>query len=321
MILRNWTSRDWIFPLVVLGGAAILAPLPAVAGSYWMALLVNILMYAVLATAWALFSGPTHYVSLATAAFFGLGAYTMAFLGEKLPLPLVYPAAALIGAVIATVVGLSTLRLSGVYFVIFTFGLAELVRQLVTWGEAKFGGTVGRFVFIDVTQQGIFWMLLGLLALVLLTGYAIQRSRLGWALRAIGEDETVARHSGIDTTFSKVAVFVVSATFMTVVGAIMAPRWTYIDPSIAFNPIISFQVLIMALLGGAARLYGPILGVVPLAILFEILQANFPNSFSILLGLTFLVIVYFVPNGMVGLIDQGRDKIARAVGRRPHPAE
>lgn len=321
MILKNWTLKHWAFPFIVLAGAAILAPLPVVAGSYWMALLVNILMYAVLATAWALFSGPTQYVSLATAAFFGLGAYTMAFLGEKLPLPLVYPAAALIGAVVATVVGLSTLRLSGVYFVIFTFGLAELVRQLVTWAEAKFGGTVGRFVFIDITQQGIFWMLLGLLALVLLVGYAIQRSRLGWALRAIGEDETVARHSGIDTTFSKVAVFVVSATFMTVVGAIMAPRWTYIDPSIAFNPIISFQVLIMALLGGAARLYGPILGVVPLAILFEILQANFPNSFSILLGLTFLVIVYFVPNGVVGLLDQGRDKIARAVGRRPHAAE
>jgi branched-chain amino acid transport system permease protein len=101
----------------------------------------------------------------------------------------------------------------------------------------------------------------------------------------------------------------------------MAPRWTYIDPSIAFNPIISFQVLIMALLGGASRLYGPILGVVPLAILFEILQANFPNSFSILLGLAFLVIVYFVPNGIVGLIDQGRGAFNRATRRRPHPAE
>ena len=131
----------------------------------------------------------------------------------------------------------------------------------------------------------------------------------------------MARHAGIDTTVSKVAVFVISATFMTVVGAIMAPRWTYIDPSIAFNPIISFQVLIMALLGGAARLYGPILGVVPLAILFEILQANFPNSFSILLGLAFLVIVYFVPSGIVGLIDQGRDVLGRAGRRRAHPAE
>ncbi|PTM60999.1 branched-chain amino acid ABC transporter permease [Phreatobacter oligotrophus] len=315
------TAKDWIVPLAILAAAVVLAPLPLVAGSYWMALLVNVLMYAVLATAWALFSGPTHYVSLATAAFFGLGAYTMAFLGEKLPLALVYPVAALIGAVIATIVGLSTLRLSGVYFVIFTFGLAELVRQLVTWAEAKYGGTVGRFVFIDVTQQGIYWMLLGMLVLVLLTGFLVQRSRLGWALKAIGEDETVARHAGIDTTVSKVAVFVISATFMTVVGAIMAPRWTYIDPSIAFNPIISFQVLIMALLGGAARLYGPILGVVPLAILFEILQANFPNSFSILLGLAFLVIVYFVPSGIVGLIDQGRDVLGRAGRRRAHPAE
>jgi branched-chain amino acid transport system permease protein len=313
--------RDFLPPILVVAAAAALAPLPVVAGSYWMALCVNILMYATLATAWALFSGPTRYVSLATAAFFGLGAYTMAFLGEVLPLPLVYAASALIGAVVATVVGLSTLRLSGVYFVIFTFGLAELVRQLVTWAEAKYGGTVGRFVFIDVTQQGIFWMLLGLLVVILLSGFALHRSRLGWALRAIGEDETVARHAGIDTTVAKVAVFVLSATFMTVVGAIMAPRWTYIDPSIAFNPIISFQVLIMALLGGAARLYGPILGVVPLAILFEILQANFPNYFSILLGLTFLVIVYFVPHGIVGLIDHGRDAITKAARRRLHPAE
>jgi branched-chain amino acid transport system permease protein len=313
--------KDFWLPLIAIAVAALLAPLPVIAGSYWMALLVNILMYATLATAWALFSGPTRYVSLATAAFFGLGAYTMAFLGEKLPLPLVYGAAGLIGAAVAFVVGLSTLRLSGVYFVIFTFGLAELVRQLVTWAEAKFGGTVGRFVFIDVTQQGIYWMLLGLLLIIVLVGFLIARSRLGWALKAIGEDETVARHSGIDTTVSKVAVFVVSATFMTLVGAIMAPRWTYIDPSIAFNPIISFQVLIMALLGGAARLYGPILGVVPLAILFEILQARFPNHFSILLGLAFLGIVYFVPNGIVGLVDQGRDAIARAARRRLNPAE
>ena len=79
---------------------------------------------------------------------------------------------------------------------------------------------------------------------------------------------------------------------MTLTGAVMAPRWTYIDPAIAFNPMISFQVVIMALLGGAGALFGPLLGVIPLVLLFEVLSANFPNYFSILLGVVFMVIVY-----------------------------
>lgn len=305
------TSRGLVLPIAVVLAAAILMPMPFLVGPFWQSLLINILMYTALATAWSLFSGPTRYVSLATAAFFGLGAYTMAFLGEVLPLPLVYPVAALAGGAVAAVVGLSTLRLSGVYFVIFTFGLAELVRQLVTYAEAKLGGTVGRFVFVDVTPHHIFWLLLGTCVLVFLIGWKIGQSRLGWALRAIGEDETVARHAGVDTTRTKIFVFVISAAAMSLVGAIMAPRWTYIDPTIAFNPIISFQVLIMALLGGAGRLHGPVLGVVPLAILFELLQANFPNAFSVLLGLVFLGVVYLVPRGVVGLIEQGGSALRR----------
>ncbi|WP_216072784.1 hypothetical protein, partial [Acinetobacter baumannii] len=87
---------------------------------------------------------------------------TMAFLGETLPWQAVLAVAAVTGALVASLVGLSTLRLTGVYFVIFTFGLAELVRQVVTWAEAKFGGTVGRFIFVDITQRDIYWLLLGL---------------------------------------------------------------------------------------------------------------------------------------------------------------
>ena len=94
----------------------------------------------------------------------------------------------------------------------------------------------------------------------------------------------MARHAGIDTTRAKLAMFALSALFMTVTGAVMAPRWTYIDPAIAFSPMLSFEVVIMALLGGAGSLFGPVLGVVPLVLLFEVLTANFPNHFSILLG-------------------------------------
>ena len=302
--------------VVALAIVAGLAMAPLHLGPYHIALGISLLSYTVLATAWALFSGPTRYISLATVAFFGIGAYTVGAFGDVLPWPLVLALAALIGVAVALVVGLSTLRLSGMYFVIFTFGLSELIRQVVTWYEINVHRSVGRYVFVDVTQDAIYWQLLALAVLVLVVGWWIGRSRLGLALRVIGEDETVARHCGIDTTAAKLTLFVVSALFTTVTGAIMAPRWTYIDPAIAFNPVISFQVVIMALLGGASRLFGPLLGVVPLVFLFELLSAHFPNSHSILLGASFILIVYGVPNGVAGVIEAAW----RRLGRRAEPA-
>lgn len=296
--------KGFALPIAALAVALALVLVQPLLNPFWQSLLINILMYTALATAWGLFSGPTRYVSLATAAFFGIGAYSMALLGEAIPLTLVYLAAAGIGGAIALVVGLSTLRLSGVHFVVFTFGLSELIRELVTWSEARFGGTVGRFVFVPVLPEHIYLMLVAACLGVMLLGWWIGRSRLGWALRAIGEDETVARHSGIDVTRAKVLLFALSASVMSVVGCIMAPRWTYIDATIAFSPIISFQVLIMALLGGAGRLHGPVMGVVPLAILLELLQANFPNHMPILLGAVFLAVVYVVPRGVAGLLER-----------------
>jgi branched-chain amino acid transport system permease protein len=305
-------------PVILVAGALLgLGLVPFLGSSYHLAVAIGVLSQLVLATAWALFSGTTRYVSLATVAFFGIGAYTVAVLGEVLAWPLVLLTATAIGIAIAVMVGLSTLRLSGVYFVIFSFGLAELIRQLVTWFEVNVSQSVGRYVFIDITQESIFWHLFALAALVFLVGWLIQRSRLGLALRVIGDDETVARHCGIDTTRAKLLLFAVSAAFMTLTGAIMGPRWTYLDPTIAFNPVVSFQVLIMALLGGAHRLWGPLLGVIPLTILFEVLGANFPNYFSILLGLVFMLIVYGVPNGVAGLMERTKVKPLLLQTRRP----
>lgn len=284
---------------------------------YYLSLLISSLMYCVLATAWALFSGPTRYISLATVAFFGMGAYVTAVFGESLPWAAVLGIAAGVGLVMALIVGLSTLRLSGVYFVIFSFGLAELVKQLVTWWEVNITKDLGRYVFVEITQLDIYWQLLAMLALVLALRALINRSRLGLALRVIGEDETVATHVGINTTTAKLLLFAVSAVFITVTGAIMAPRWTYIDPSIAFAPAVSFQTLIMALLGGAGALFGPILGAVPLVLLFEYLGANFPNHFSILLGLVFIVIVYFIPQGLSGVLARLSGRNATSKGEQP----
>lgn len=304
--------------LAAIGGLVVLAFLPFFVNAYYLSLAMSLLQFTVLATTWGMFSGPTRYVSLATAAFFGVGAYTVAVLGEVLAWPLVLGIAAAIGGLMAAIVGLSTLRLSGVHFVIFTFGLAELVRQIVVWYEVNKTRVLGRYVFVDITQNDIYWQLLVLAIAVFAIGWIIARSRLGFALRIIGEDETVAQHCGINVTIAKVTLFTISATVMTLVGAIMSPRWTYIEPSIAFNATISFQVVIMALLGGAHRLWGPILGAVPLTLLFEFLSARFPSTSTLVMGVVFLLIVYALPSGVAGLWDR---VTARPLWRLPKKAE
>lgn len=298
-----------IIGFVLIGLAlAALAFIPTQLGAYGVGLLLGMTGYVVLASAWALFSGPTRYISLATVAFFGIGAYTVAVLSETLPYPVVLAIAGLIGLVVALVVGLATLRLAGIYFVIFSFGLAELVRQLVTWYEVNVTGTLGRYIFLPITAEHIYWQLLGLAAITLLIGWLISRSRIGLALKVIGDDETVAAHTGIDISRVKLALFAISATIITLAGAIQAPRWTYIEPAIVFNPTISFLTVIMALLGGANRLWGPMLGAIPLFLLFEWLSANFPNHYSIILGLMFIAIVFIVPRGILAL---GEDLLKR----------
>src|SRR5690606_114657 len=151
--------------------------------------------------------------------------------------------------------------------------------------------------------EQIYWQLLALAAVTLLIGWWISRSRIGLALKVIGDDETVAAHTGIDISRVKLALFAISATIITLVGAIQAPRWTYIEPAIVFNPTVSFLTVIMALLGGANRLWGPMLGAIPLFLLFEWLSANFPNHYSIILGLMFIAIVFIVPRGVVALAE------------------
>ena len=292
---------------------AALAAVPWLVSDYGLGFMVNLMCYLVLTVAWALFSGTTRYVSLATAAFFGLGAYTVAMLVKEMPIYATFGIALAIGTLMALLVGLVTLRISGMFFVIFGFGLSELMRELLVWWEINKTHTMGRYVFVPFNTTLIYEHLLGLAVLVFLVGWLLRRSRLGVALLVIGDDETMARQAGINVPLAKVAIFVLSSVFMTVVGAVMAPRFGYLTPNFAFNPLISFQVVIMALLGGMQRLWGPALGVIPLVVLSELLQVRFPFWYSVFLGLVFMVIVYFLPRGVTGLVEDGWEALRRAI--------
>jgi branched-chain amino acid transport system permease protein len=292
---------------------ALLAAVPWLVSDYGLGFMVNLMCYLVLTIAWALFSGTTRYVSLATAAFFGLGAYTVAMLVKEMPIYATFGIALVLGTVMALLVGLVTLRISGMFFVVFGFGLSELIREVLIWWEINQTKTLGRYVFVPFDTTLIYWHLLGLAVLVFLVGWLLRRTRLGIALLVIGDDETMARQAGINVPLAKVAIFVVSSVFMTVVGAVMAPRFGYLTPNFAFNPLISFQVVIMALLGGMQRLWGPVLGVVPLMLLSELLQVRFPFWYSVFLGLVFMIIVYFLPRGITGLVEDGWRVLRRPI--------
>jgi len=295
-----------LIALVVL-----LAALPWLLSDYQLSFMVSVMSYLVLTVAWALFSGPTRLVSLATSAFFGVGMYTVAMLIKVMPLYATFAVALGVGALLALVVGVLTLRIAGMFFVIFGFGLSEMIRQLMVWWEINKTHTMGRYVFVPFDAALIYEHLLGLAVIVFFVGWRLRRTRLGLALMIIGEDETVARQVGVNVPFAKVTIFVVSAMFMTITGALMAPRYGFINPNFAFNPLVSFQVVIMAFLGGLQRLWGPALGVIPLIILSELLQTEFPFWFSILLGVVFMVIVYFLPRGVTGLIEDGWAALGR----------
>ncbi len=277
---------------------AILATVPLFVSGYRISQGISIMTYVALATAWGLFSGTTRYISLATASFVGIGMYTMAVANMTLSLSVSLALAALVGFVSATVVGLSTLRLRGVYFVIFTFGMTELLRQLATWYEINHSRRLTRFIPTSVDSYVVYEILLVVTVVTIVGSWYVSTTRLGHALRAIGEDETVARHTGINTTLAKVFVFALASAIMSLVGAVLVLRLPYVSPTIAFSNTWSFQVLIAALLGGPAHFWGPAIGAIPLVLVSDYLSGTFPYHFSIVLGLCFVLIVFLIPGGI-----------------------
>ena len=288
------------FSLLIL---ILLATSPLYTPEYAVVLLSNIFMYIIIAVSWTMFSGPTGYISLAPAAFFGIGVYTSALLGLKLPLPVVIVIGGLAGFGLALLLGALTLRLRGIYFVMFTFGLVELLLHFILWWEVNITGTTGRVV-PPVANTTVYYFLLGIFVILMVTTYLIRNSKFGIALQSIGEFEEAAAHRGINVNALKTIIFAVSALFMGAAGAIMATRWTYIDPKIAFNPLISFMPVLMAIFGGIRYLYGPIIGAAVFAYVEEFLITRFPYHYMLIFGIIMVVAILYMPDGLVGLIQK-----------------
>jgi branched-chain amino acid transport system permease protein len=283
-------------------GVLVLAPLPWVLSDFLLSLALSCAMYAGLAVSWAMFSGATNYLSLATAAFFGLGAYVTAWGVAVLPWPVVVLGGGLVAAGFAAVVGGAILHLRGAYFAVLTFGLGELVRHAVTYFEKSAFRTVGRVLTVTPEATTVY------LTVVLVAGAAVavcalvRASRLGLALAGIGADEERAQTLGVPTRRVKIAGFALSAFFAGALGAAVAVRWTYIDPPAVFNPFIGFQTVLIAMVGGAATIAGPLASAVIFSLLTEFLRLRFPYAYLIVLGTLLIVLVLHLPGGLASLL-------------------
>ena len=304
LISKKPVQFGFLFLILLL-----LATLPLYATRYSVVLLTTIFMYVILTVSWTMFSGPTGYVSLAPAAFFGAGVYASALLGFVLPLPAIIVIGALSSACLALLVGALTLRLRGIYFVMFTFGLVELLLHFVLWWEVNITGTTGRVV-PTVDNTTVYYLMLTILVVVILIEYLIKRSRFGLALQSIGECEEAAAHTGVNVTALKITTFAVSAFFMGAAGAVMATRWTYIDPRIAFNPILSFLPVLMAIFGGMGQLYGPVIGAVIFTYLEEFLITRFPYHYMLIFGIIMVLAILYLSEGLVGLTQKLWNRIS-----------
>jgi len=277
------------------------AALPWLVSEFIVSVALSCLMYVALATSWSLFCGATRYLSLATSAFFGLGAYTSAVLLGTLPWPLVVAGGALVSAAVALAMGAAVLHLRGTYFAVLTFGMTELIRHALTYVEKQVSGTVGRVLTVVPENSTVYLTVLALAVGAVAAAMLVRRSRFGLALAGIGADEQRAQTLGVDTRRVKLAGFAITAAFAGAVGAAMAVRWTYIDPPAVFNPFIGFQTVLIALIGGATSLAGPVVAAIVFSLLAETLRLQLPYAYMMVLGVLLIVCVLFLPNGIATL--------------------
>jgi branched-chain amino acid transport system permease protein len=295
---REHLGRD-LLVLFALGGWAL--AVPHYGSDFVVSMALTCLMYVALATSWTLFCGTTRYLSLATAAFFGIGAYTSALFIESWGWVAVIAAGAGVAAVVAIVMGSAVLHLRGTYFAVLTFGMTELIRHAVSYWEKQVSGTVGRVLTVAPERDTVYLTMLALAALSVAVSIVVRRTRFGLGLMGIGADEQRAQTLGVNTRVAKIGGFALTAAFAGAVGAAMSVRWTYIDPVTVFNPFIGFQTVLIALIGGAATLWGPLIAAVVFSLLAETLRLQAPQLYLMTLGLLLILSVLYLPGGLASL--------------------
>lgn len=291
--------------LLLVAGAALLAAAPLLLNLYWLRILSNVFMFAVLAQGINLMAGYTGYPAFGNVVFFGLGGYAAAIAMVKLKLSFAAGLAlgTVVGPLLVLALGVPLLRLKGHYFAIATLGLNEAVRELATNAGALTGGGLGLSLPLPAlgpveSARFFYYLLFGLLALATWATWEFGRRRIGLACRAIRDNEVKAEAAGLHTTRCKMLAWMLSAAMTGAAGAINAYWLTYIDPPGVFDMAIAVKSFVIFLIGGGGTVLGPLVGAFLVELLATLTWAKLLNWHLGAMGLLIMLVVLLFPQGL-----------------------
>ncbi|HUL31036.1 MAG TPA: branched-chain amino acid ABC transporter permease [Thermodesulfobacteriota bacterium] len=304
--------RDKTYKIILLIALLVFALLPYFTSGFWTRLVTSIFLYAILAQGLNIIAGFTGYAAFGNMIFFGLGGYTVGILMVKAGIPF-FPslvAAGVVGIIAAISVGMPLLRLKGHYFALASLGAAEGLRQIMDNLTGLCGGAMG----LTLPQMAgkpaqvnlSFYYLIFILLLVFFAAtYLISKNRVGYALKAIKANEEAADAMGINTTLYKIVAWAISGIFTAVAGGIYAYWFTFIEPATVFDVMIVVKLFVILLLGGVGTVMGPLYGAFIFEGISEIVWSRFLNLHMGILGIIVILIVFFIPNGLIDMVRRG----------------
>ena len=286
-----------------------LASVPFIASNYFVKVATFLAMYGALALSWNFIGGYTGYPSFSTAAFFGLGAYAGALTQNAgLWVGFAWLTGAVVVTVFAAVIGFAILRMRGHYFAIGSIALVEVLALVASiWADLT-GGGEGLNVKImpggpDFIGRVFLYTMLGIMLAAFLVTVVVDRSRLGFGLRCIQQNEDAADMVGVDVRRYKTAAFALSAVFCGAIGAAYASWVAYISPSDSFSILLTLKVPVMVLLGGPGTVFGPIVGSAAFVIMEETIWAKYLEYHQAVLGIVIVLLIFFLPGGLLRIFS------------------
>lgn len=287
---------------------ACVASLPLFGGAYALRIGTIACMYAIFALSWNIVGGFAGYPSFATAAFFGFGAYATAILLNKgVPLSVAVIGSLVMCFLLAAALGTVLLRLRGHYFAIASLSLVEVFRELVNNATDLTGGGMGLNIPL-ASGSGIladatffFYAMWGLLLITAAVVMIVSASKLGFGLNCIRQNETASNMVGLNSTLYKSVAFGLSACFVGAAGGIYAAWVHYIDPSDVFDILYSVKPIVMALMGGLGSPLGVVCGAFVYLGLEELVWRNYIQIHSGVLGVLIIMLLLFLPHGLISL--------------------
>lgn len=284
-------------------GVVALATVPLFGSDTFIQFSINALLLAVLAQGWNIIGGYAGYASFGNSVFYGLGSYGVgiAMVQWQQPFAVGLAFGVLLAVVFACSLGAAVLRLKGHYFAIATLALAQVMTAVVS--NVKIAGQNVGLVLPPLNNDRLFYELaLALLIVATTSIWWITRSRFGFGLIAIRENEEGAAVMGVNTTLYKVLAFALAAVFSSLAGGIHAYWVTFIDPESAFDITLNVKMIIMTVFGGAGTVIGPVVGAFVLSAVSEILSSEVTTIAGLFFGVVIVAAIVFMPRGLADIV-------------------